>query len=249
MSRDATLILWDVDHTLIENGGVSKENYAMAYTLLTWEPPVAPPRTHGRTDVAIMADLLAANGIAPGTFAVEQQLAALANAGKRNKARLKERGHALPGAIECLRRLAVEPDIIQSVLTGNIEPNARIKLGAFSLDRWIDFAAGGFGAEHRVRARLVRIAQEKARRAYGFEPAVGATVLIGDTPLDVEAGLVGGARVIGVATGVARLEELQAAGADVALPGLADVDAFMAALRTVQALGPTAPRSLVPAAG
>jgi hypothetical protein len=42
-ARAATLVLWDVDHTLIENSGVSKENYALAFKLLTGrEPEVIP---------------------------------------------------------------------------------------------------------------------------------------------------------------------------------------------------------------
>lgn len=245
----ATLVLWDVDHTLIENSGVSQDNYAMAFERLTGGPPKAQPRTDGRTDIAIMANLLDANGVPSDAFTEEQQLTALADAGRRNESRLRERGYALPGAAVCLERIAAEPNVIQSVLTGNIEANARIKLVAFALDRWVDFSVGGFGADHRVRGMLVPVAQDKAKRSYGFDASTGVTVLIGDTLLDVEAGLVGGARVIGVATGVASIEELQAAGADVALGGLEDADAFMAALRTVQELGPPAPRSATPAAG
>jgi phosphoglycolate phosphatase len=43
------LLLWDVDHTLIENGGVSKENYALAFEILTGRAPEAQPQTDGRT--------------------------------------------------------------------------------------------------------------------------------------------------------------------------------------------------------
>lgn len=244
-----TLLLWDVDHTLIENSGVSKENYALAFELLTGRLAVTQPQTDGRTDIAIMANLLSANGIASDAFTVERQLAVLADAGRRNESRLRELGHALPGAMECLKRLAAESGIIQSVLTGNIEQNARIKLGAFELDRWLDFSVGGFGADHKVRAMLVPVAQEKAKRVHGFDSKTGITVLIGDTTLDVEAGLVGGARVIGVATGVSSRDELARAGADVVLSGLADTDALVAAIRTVQGLGPTGPRSPASAAG
>jgi phosphoglycolate phosphatase-like HAD superfamily hydrolase len=242
----ATLVLWDVDHTLIENSGVSKENYALAFELLTGRAPAAHPRTDGRTDIAIMADMLKVNGVASDAFSVERQLAALAEAGRRNASRLRELGYALPGAAASLKRLAGEPNVIQSVLTGNIESNARIKLGAFGLDQWLDFSAGGFGADHEQRAVLVPVAQGKARRMHGFDSTQGATVLIGDTPLDVEAGLIGGARIIAVATGVTKRDELEAAGADVVLDGLEDTDALMAALRTVQDLGPTGPRSPAP---
>jgi phosphoglycolate phosphatase len=45
-----TLILWDVDHTLIENGGVSKATYALAFELLTGHAPSVRPSIDGRTD-------------------------------------------------------------------------------------------------------------------------------------------------------------------------------------------------------
>ncbi|PPK94229.1 phosphoglycolate phosphatase-like HAD superfamily hydrolase [Kineococcus xinjiangensis] len=243
MATGSALLLWDVDHTLIENGGVSKENYALAFELLTSRPAQAQPRTDGRTDVGIMTNLLRANGEDPAAFSSERQWEALIEAGARNQAALAARGHAMPGAEEVLARVADEPDVIQAVLTGNVEPNARIKLGTFGLDRWLDFTVGGFGWESAVRAHLVPVAQRKAADRFGFAPDQDVTVLVGDTELDVEAGLDGGARVIAVATGISSVEELREAGAHAVLPGLEDADAFMDALRTVRELGPATPRA------
>ncbi len=59
MGTAQILLLWDVDHTLIENGGVSKEIYARAFELLTGHPP-SSVETDGRTDFEIMANLFAA---------------------------------------------------------------------------------------------------------------------------------------------------------------------------------------------
>jgi phosphoglycolate phosphatase len=228
---------------LIENGGVSKENYALAFELLSGQPPTVRPHTDGRTDISIMGSLLEANGIDPVTIPWERQMAALVEAGARNRERLAERGHALPGAVECLARLSTEPNVVQSVLTGNVEPNAHVKLEAFGLDPWLDFTVGGFGEEHSVRGMLVPIAQAKAAAKLGFDPTTDVTVLVGDTTLDVNAGLVGGARVIAVASGVSGVENLQAAGADVVLRDLADVENFVHALEMVRLLGPTGPRA------
>jgi len=52
--------------------------------------------------------------------------------------------------------------------------------------------------------------------------------LIGDTERDVAAGRDGGAKVVGVATGVTSEDELRAAGADAVLADLADVNALVA---------------------
>jgi hypothetical protein len=50
MTQDAkTLVLWDVDHTLIENSGVSKENYALAFEFLTGRAPA--PHSSKSSDV------------------------------------------------------------------------------------------------------------------------------------------------------------------------------------------------------
>jgi phosphoglycolate phosphatase-like HAD superfamily hydrolase len=188
----AALVLWDIDHTLIENDGVSKATYALAAELLTGHPTTTPPVTEGRTDAAIMAGLLSGNGFDPQRFPLRQIWEALTEAGRRNEAQLRTRGHALPGAAECLRRLASDPHVIQSTLTGNVEANARVKLSAFGLDPWIDFSVGGYGVLHE-RPLLVPVARHRAAVRYGFDPLAGATVLIGDTPADVEAGLAGGA--------------------------------------------------------
>jgi phosphoglycolate phosphatase len=227
------LLLWDVDHTLIENGGVSKENYALAFETLTGRRPDAQPVTDGRTDAGIMPALLRANGIDPSLYTLAAQLAALVSAGRSNESKLRSRGHALPGAADCLKRLAARDDVIQSVMTGNVEPNARIKLAAFGLDQWIDFAVGAFGETYEQRGRLVGVAQAKAAKKYGFNAGRDTTVVVGDTALDVEAGLFGGARVIGMATGTASAGELQAAGADAVVETLEPADEFVAALDRV----------------
>ncbi len=56
----------------------------------------------------------------------------------------------------------------QSLLTGNIEVNAAVKLAAFGLDRLVDLEIGGYGSDrHEARADLVAVAREKAARLRG----------------------------------------------------------------------------------
>jgi hypothetical protein len=147
----------------------------------------------------------------------------------------------LPGAEDCLRSLATDPRVIQSTLTGNIEDNARTKLRAFGLDRWIDFSAGGYGLLHD-RWLLVSVAQRRAAR-HGFDPDRDVTVLIGDTPADVEAGRTGGARVLAVATGDYSPAQLWAAGADAVLADLTDLDSVKHHLDMLIEAGPIATES------
>jgi phosphoglycolate phosphatase-like HAD superfamily hydrolase len=103
--------------------------------------------------------------------------------------------------------------MFQTVLTGNLREVARIKLEVFGLDTFLDLEAGAYGNDHHERTELVAIAQQRASDRTGIEFGVDATVLIGDTPHDVAAGLTAGVRVIGVATGKTSLDELREAGA------------------------------------
>lgn len=237
------LVLWDVDHTLIDNGGVSKENYALAFQLLTGERPVKPARTGGRTDVSIMAALLVDNGVAEGTFSVSVQLDALTRAGMANRTRLKERGRALPGARTALETVRVLPRVLQSVLTGNVEGNAFVKLDAFGLADPIDFSMGAFGHESENRADLVSVAQRKAAQRSAFRPDADAAVLVGDTVRDVEAGVEGGAQVIGVATGGVSVTDLMKAGAVTAVEDLTDLTALLDGLAVARARGAVSPQA------
>src|SRR5262249_15895295 len=94
--------------------------------------------------------------------------------------------------------------VVQSVLTGNVRPMAEMKLGALGLDGHLDLEAGAYGESHEIRSELVHLARGNAARRYGTDFAGTATVLVGDTPLDVAAARATGARVVAVATGVCR---------------------------------------------
>src|SRR5262249_31631216 len=70
-----------------------------------------------------------------------------------------------------------------------------------------------YGESHEIRSELVHLARGNAARRYGTDFAGTATVLVGDTPLDVAAARATGARVVAVATGGARAGQLAAAPA------------------------------------
>lgn len=226
-----TLILWDIDHTLIENGGVSKATYALAFELLAGRAPSARPVTDGRTDFQIMHELLSANSVDTEKYVeIAQFEGVLVEAMERNAPQLPLHGHILPGVIEALEALSAMPSIVQSVLTGNIASNARVKLSAFNLDGWVDLDVGGYGSDDKNRSNLVNTAQWKVLKKYGTTFDRSSTILIGDTPLDVKAAREGGARIIAVATGVYSASQLAEAGADVTLDSLADLNRFMTTL-------------------
>ncbi len=146
----------------------------------------------------------------------------LETATSENASHLRERGHVLPGAREVLASLQRTPGIGQSVLSGNLQSNAFTKLSIFGLDVYVDFEVGGYGSDDCVRANLVGVARDRASIKYGTFFDKTTTVLIGDTPRDVQAGRDGGAYVIAVAAGSDIVEALRNEGANVAFSDLRD---------------------------
>jgi phosphoglycolate phosphatase-like HAD superfamily hydrolase len=224
------LVLWDIDGTLVDGARLGRESFVEAFEVVTGQVPPAPVSLAGRTDLEIARDMLEEAGISADDDVLDSFGEALRAAFAARADLLRERGRAYPGAGKAIARLDREAGVLQSLLTGNIEPNAEVKLGTFGLDRHIDFEVGAYGSDHHVRGELVAIARQKAENKYGLKIEPSQVVLIGDTPLDVAAAREGGARAVGVATGPFSEEALKEAGADAVLSDLADSDALVAAI-------------------
>jgi phosphoglycolate phosphatase len=216
------LVLWDIDHTLIETRGVGSLVYAEAFAKVTGRRLEKMPELAGRTEPVIFRDALKVNEITGSDDLYAQFADEQARGYANHLDELRRRGRALPGAAEVLRALSRRDDVTQSVLTGNTRPSAEIKLRAFGLDRYLDFDIGAYGTDDDTRANLVAIARLRAEKARGHPFADGQTVLIGDTPNDVAAARESGARIIAVATGRDTPDDLRAAGADTVLDDLTD---------------------------
>jgi phosphoglycolate phosphatase-like HAD superfamily hydrolase len=224
------LVLWDIDGTLVDSARLGRASFIEAFEVVTGRPPPRQVSLAGRTDLEIAREMLGAADIAAADGLLESFGEALRAALAARADLLRERGRAYPGAGDALARLDCEPGVLQSLLTGNIEPNAEVKLGAFGLDRHLDFEIGAYGSDHHMRGELVEIARRKAEGKYGLKIDADQVVLIGDTPLDIAAAREGGARAVGVATGPYDEQALREAGADAVLSDLTDSDAVLAAI-------------------
>ncbi|MCD5315794.1 HAD family hydrolase [Kineosporia babensis] len=211
------IVLWDIDHTLIENNGVSKQIYADAFTRLTGRPPVHRARTEGRTDRLICRQMFLDHGLEPPDW--DLMAPALEAAGAGMEIELARRGEVLPGVREVLMLAAAERDFVSSVLTGNIAANALVKVRAFGLDHLLDLECGAYGEHSEDRGALVEVARRRVHQHHGL-PLATPVVLIGDTPRDVQAAQDAGAHVVAVATGVDSAETLRSAGAPLVLSDL-----------------------------
>lgn len=206
------LVLWDLDHTLIETRGLGRAIYQRAFPAATGTPLTTLASVSGRTELDIMAESLRLNSIPPTDDMITRLARALVRGYQDARDELRTVGRALPGAHDTLANLAHDPTVHQSVLTGNLRDVARIKLEVFHLDHYLDLDAGAYGDDDPERPKLVAIAQQRATERTGVIFDSDTTVMIGDTPNDVKAGLTAGVRVIGLATGKTSTQELQGAG-------------------------------------
>lgn len=217
------LILWDIDHTLIETGGVGSEVFKDAFEQVTGHQIDRLADVTGRTEQVLFQETLDLYDIEdPGDYFpkfVEAQAA-----GYRARAdEMRQRGRGLPGAREALAAFAERPDIVQTVLTGNPKPSAIAKLETFDLTRYLDLDIGAYGTDDSVRPNLVSIAQTRATNLHGHTYTPESTYIIGDTVGDVEAALQSGAQVVAMTTGKATERQLRHAGASQVFNELSEV--------------------------
>ncbi|GGP48321.1 HAD family hydrolase [Saccharothrix coeruleofusca] len=223
-----TLVLWDIDLTLVDARGLGRGWYRTALLAAAGLEMVHTPSFAGRTERAITAELLTAHGLEPTEELVTKLHAELIAIAGAEHALLARRGRALPGAAEALAALAARGDVVQSLVTGNLVEIARYKLAAFGLDTHLDWEIGGYGSVSEHRPALVAEAVRLASAKHGLTPS--SVVVIGDTPHDVDAALHHGHVAIGVATGRSSARELREAGAHVVLDDLSDTPAVVAAV-------------------
>jgi phosphoglycolate phosphatase-like HAD superfamily hydrolase len=226
------LILWDIDRTLLFAGGVDKGVWVEVCSELVGRPVTELAGTSGRTDPQILLDALLRAGVGEAEArrllpkALHMEVGRLA----AKQAELRAKGHMLPGADAALAALSRTPGVVQSVLTGNVKPNAILKLATFGLDPHINFEVGAYGSDDGNRPNLVRLARQRASSLLKLDLDESSTVLVGDSLRDVEAGRIGGARVVAVATGRTDADALHEAGAETVLADLADTDSVLRAV-------------------
>jgi phosphoglycolate phosphatase len=185
-----------------------------------------------RTDRDSSTEFLGIHDIEPTEGNLQRFWSALADELHKVEHELPELGDVTSGAKATLATLAKVSDIHQSVLTGNLRVLAEAKVTAFGLDEYLDFDIGGYGEDSLVRADLVATARDRLMAKHGVAVNLAHTVLIGDTPLDIEAARASGARVVAVATGQSTYDVLSKANPNVVIHDLSDPQAVLAAVKS-----------------
>ncbi len=212
------LILFDIDGTLIDSGGAGTRSLNLAFEELFYiENGFYGISMAGKTDTQIIKEGLMKYGIS-----FDGNLDAMINTYLRylQKEIQNDRRHIKPGVHELLETLNLLKNIGLGILTGNLEPGARIKLEPFKLNRY--FPTGAFGSDDEDRNKLLPIVVKRFEELCKTTIDQSNCIVIGDTPRDVDCAKIYGAVCIGVATGPYSFDSLIQAGADYVVRDLSD---------------------------
>jgi phosphoglycolate phosphatase-like HAD superfamily hydrolase len=223
-----TVLLFDVDGTLVSTGGAGRAAIDRAFHVHTGRADACDAIAFGgMTDRAIVRAGLVAIGVEATAALIEAILATY----------LEHLGDAIASAPSYVVHAGVEQaldaaharrGVAVGLGTGNVREGARIKLDRVGLYR--RFAFGGFGCDHEDRAALLAVGARRGAAEIGAPVEACRVVVIGDTPRDVSAGRAIGAEVLAVATGASTRADLERAAPTWLFDDLAAAGALAALL-------------------
>ena len=203
------LVLFDIDGTLITDRGAARDAFAEALaTVYSYRGDLSRYDFSGRTDPQIAHMVLGDAGFSKSE--IDAGVQQLWDSYLRDLAvnATPDRVRALPGIRELVAALESHADVILGLLTGNIEPGARLKLAGASLNEYFPF--GAFGSDSADRTDLPPIAMQRATEMHGHRFEGREVVIIGDSIYDIRCGVPYDATTIAVASGKTAAETLRA---------------------------------------
>ena len=222
------LVLFDIDGTLLDSSGMGRASMQRALAEVFGSAGHPSYRYDGKTDKQIVRDTMRLEGHSDEHIdarmekLIDLYLDGLRTGVKSGKFHVRP----LAGVVELLDVLEAREDVVLGLLTGNVEPGARVKLSAAGIDP-DRFRVNAFGSDHEHRPELPAIAQRRASETLGLDIAGDRVIVIGDTPADIACGRSLGARAIGVASGHYTVEELAAHDPYAVVPSLADTEKLL----------------------
>jgi phosphoglycolate phosphatase-like HAD superfamily hydrolase len=218
------LALFDIDGTLLLKASEAHRDAVLEGLREVYgvgELGGAPVEAAGRTDLEIAREMCLRHGLTAERFdAGRDDFRAACTAAYARLCPPDLSGHLAPGIVDVLEALAARDGVMLALLTGNLEPIARLKVARAGVGRFFARGQGGFGSDSEDRTDLPAI----ARRRAGGHPRAD-TVVIGDTPRDIACARADGVRCVAVATGPYGAEAL--AGADAVVGSAHDLLAVL----------------------
>lgn len=218
-----TVLLFDVDGTLVDTGGAGRRSIEAAFSDVFGEggEPLGFSFA-GMTDRAIIRRGLVQRGLEVSARVMEAIVRAYL-VRLAVEVPTSPRYRVLTGVPEVLDAALAQPGFAVGLGTGNVEPGARIKLGRGGIAE--RFAFGGFGCDHEDRATLLAVGARRGAERLAAPLEACRVVVIGDTPKDIAAACDIGAECLAVATGAYEVAALGGLGATRIAADLSDPDA------------------------
>jgi len=218
-----TLLLFDIDGTLLQRASAAHADALRSALILVHGIDLeqlralsVPGTVAGRTDGEIARLLLIEAGISARriderTDAVREECSRLYF--ELCPEDLSDR--VVAGIPELLAWLSERGDACASLVTGNFEAVARLKLHRAGIGHWFGTDEGGFGSDSEDRAMLPPIARRRSGQATGLQTSWprDRTVVIGDTPRDIACAHADDLRCVAVTSGPYEAEALTQADA------------------------------------
>ena len=223
-----TVLLFDIDGTLITSGGAGRRAMERAFETLHGSREACRFRFDGMTDLQIARQTLVTLGVEPTREAMDESIRYYLRFLVEEIERTDHAAYRLHEGVTQALAAARSRGCGIGLGTGNVQEGARLKLervGVFG-----EFAFGGFGSDAEDRTQLLRHGAERGARHLGVSLDACRVVVIGDTPKDVAAAQGIFAECIGVGTGSFTPEELRASGANHAFASLSAPGALSALL-------------------
>ena len=221
------LLLFDIDCTLLNTGGAGMAAFHSAAEELYSEQIAQKNGLQldmaGSTDFGLIMEIFKSLGVQDSIGERDKFFQLYLSKLKVNLSDPKFDGQLLPGVVKTLNKLS-EPneryDIFIGLLTGNLKEGAKIKVEHYGIEKFFTF--GAYGCDHFDRNELGPIALDRAHDEYGilFDPQ--ETIVIGDTPKDINCAKAFGARSFAVATGSFSIDQLMNHSPDYVLDDLDD---------------------------
>ena len=218
------LLLFDIDGTLIKistaGRQVLRKSLIQVYGITG---PIDEYSFAGKTDLKIIGDLLGAAGLEEGQIAtgLPDLFSCMAEWG--SILFFQDTLEPCVGVLDLLEEVHSRPEFVLGLQTGNSQSTAKLKLEPSGIDPSI-FHLGAYGSDTANRNDLLPIAWQRASEKMKLNFSSTDTVVIGDTPADIECAKVNGAYSLAVASGSYSVELLSKFQPDIVLNDLSDTN-------------------------
>jgi len=196
------ILLFDIDGTIIRSkrAGYSRIVYTNIVNKVfgsSLDTNLLPDFS-GMTDKEIFNQVCFLLNIKPENHSVEMnKIWDLMHEDMQNN--LNNSHELILGIDKILEKLQHNKNLHCSLLTGNIQKTAFTKLNSFGVGKY--FSSGAFGDDSHNRNELPRFAFDRIKSEYNLDFQKEKSIIIGDSPKDIECAKTNGLKVIAMGTG------------------------------------------------